>query len=45
MPLIKNGRIVEDDWQTVADDAPVPEGVPSIVSAARCGESAAEEMK
>jgi uncharacterized protein (DUF934 family) len=35
MQLIKAGRIVEDSFARVADDAPVPERVPVIVSAAR----------
>jgi uncharacterized protein (DUF934 family) len=35
MQLIKGGRIVADDFARVADDAPVPERVPVIVSAAR----------
>jgi len=35
MQLIKGGRIVADDFARVADDAPVPDGVPVIVSAAR----------
>ena len=35
MPLVKAGRIVEDPFVRVLDDAPVPEGVPVIVPAAR----------
>ena len=35
MQLIKGGRIVADELARVADDAPVPDGVPAIVSAAR----------
>jgi len=35
MQLIKGGRIVEDGFARVADDAPVPDRVPVIVSAAR----------
>jgi uncharacterized protein (DUF934 family) len=35
MQLIKGGRIVEDGFVRVADDAPVPDGVPVIVPAAR----------
>ena len=35
MQLIKGGRIVADGFVRVADDAPVPERVPVIVSAAR----------
>jgi uncharacterized protein (DUF934 family) len=35
MQLIKGGRIVADDYTRLADDVPVPDGVPVIVSAAR----------
>jgi len=35
MPLWKNGRFVEDSWQIVPDDAPVPDSVPAIVSLKR----------
>jgi uncharacterized protein (DUF934 family) len=35
MPLVKDGRIVEDPFVRVLDDAPVPEGVPVILPAAR----------
>jgi uncharacterized protein (DUF934 family) len=35
MQLIKGGRIVEDGFVRVADDAPVPDRVPIIVSASR----------
>jgi uncharacterized protein (DUF934 family) len=35
MPLVKRGRVVEDSYLRVPDDAPVPEGVPVIVPAAR----------
>jgi len=35
MPLVKAGRIVEDTFVRVADDAPVPDGVPVLVSGAR----------
>ncbi len=35
MPLIKDDRIVEDPWVTVADDDVLPEGAPAIVSLAR----------
>jgi phosphoadenosine phosphosulfate reductase len=35
MPLVRNGQIVEDRYLTVADDAPLPDGVPVIVPAAR----------
>jgi len=35
MQLIKGGRIVEDGFVRIADDAPVPDSGPIIVSAAR----------
>ena len=35
MPLIKNGRPVEDRYVRVDDDAPIPEGVSVLVPAAR----------
>ena len=35
MPLVKSGRIVEDQFVRIADDAPVPDGVAVIVSGAR----------
>ena len=35
MPLVKSGRIVEDQYVRIADDAPVPDGVAAIVSGAR----------
>ena len=35
MPLVKAGRIVDDRFVRVLDDAPVPEGVPVILPAAR----------
>lgn len=35
MPLVEGGRIVEDRYIQVADDAPLPERVPVIVSAKR----------
>jgi phosphoadenosine phosphosulfate reductase len=35
MALWKSGRFVEDAWQIVADDAPVPDSVPAIVSLKR----------
>jgi uncharacterized protein (DUF934 family) len=35
MPLIKNGRAVEDPWLTLDDDAPLPATGPVIVSLAR----------
>jgi uncharacterized protein (DUF934 family) len=35
MPLIRNGRVAEDRYIGVLDDAPIPDGVPVIVPAAR----------
>ena len=35
MPLVRSGRIAEDAFVGVADDAPVPDGVPVIVSVVR----------
>src|SRR3954471_9997317 len=35
MPLVKAGRIIEDRFVRVLDDAPVPDGVPVILPAAR----------
>jgi uncharacterized protein (DUF934 family) len=35
MPLVENGKIVEDRYVAVDDDAPVPDRVPVIVSAKR----------
>ena len=35
MPLVKDSRIVEDRFVRLADDAPVPDDRPIIVSAAR----------
>jgi uncharacterized protein (DUF934 family) len=35
MPLVKVGRIVADGFVRVLDDAPVPDGVPVILPAAR----------
>jgi uncharacterized protein (DUF934 family) len=35
MPLIKNGRVVEDRFVRILDDAPIPDGVAAIVPAAR----------
>jgi uncharacterized protein (DUF934 family) len=35
MPLVKAGHIVEDRFVRMLDDAPVPEGVPVILPAAR----------
>src|SRR6202050_5594676 len=35
MPLVKQGHIVEDVFVRVSDDAPIPEGVPVVVTAER----------
>jgi uncharacterized protein (DUF934 family) len=35
MPLVENGKVVQDRYIRVADDAPLPERVPVIVSAKR----------
>src|SRR5258707_8667603 len=35
MPVWKNDRFVDDSWQIVADDAPIPDSAPAIVSLKR----------
>ncbi len=35
MPLLEHGRPVPDPWIVVADDAPLPEGSPALVTFAR----------
>src|SRR6202167_2286254 len=42
MPLVKQGHIVEDVFVRVLDDAPIPDGVPVIVTAERFLADAAE---
>lgn len=42
MPLVKHGRIAEDRFVRVLDDAPLPENVPVLVPAARLLADAAE---
>jgi uncharacterized protein (DUF934 family) len=42
MPLVKQGHIVEDRYIRVLDDAPIPDGVPVIVTADRFLADAAE---
>jgi uncharacterized protein (DUF934 family) len=42
MPLVKHSHIVEDVYVRVPDDAPIPEGVPVIVTAERFVAGAAE---
>ena len=45
MPLVENGRIVEDRYVHIADDAPLPERVPVIVSAQRFLAQSAELIR
>ncbi len=42
MPLVKDGQIVEDRFVRVADDAPLPEGTPVLVTAERLLANASE---
>lgn len=35
MRLIKNGKIIEDPYERLLDDAPLADGIPAIVSAER----------
>ncbi|HEY7944135.1 MAG TPA: DUF934 domain-containing protein [Casimicrobiaceae bacterium] len=35
MPFVRSGKIAQDDFVHLADDAPLPEGGPILVSAAR----------
>jgi uncharacterized protein (DUF934 family) len=42
MPLVKSGQVVEDRYVRVLDDAPIPDGVPVLVPAARFLADAAE---
>lgn len=35
MPLLKNGRVVADPWTIVADDQPLPEDRPAVISHGR----------
>jgi uncharacterized protein (DUF934 family) len=42
MPLVKAGHIVEDSYARVLDDAPLPDGVPVLVTAQRFLADAAE---
>jgi uncharacterized protein (DUF934 family) len=42
MPLVENGRIVEDRYVRVLDDAPVPDRVPVLLPAKRFLADAAE---
>jgi uncharacterized protein (DUF934 family) len=45
MPLMRNGEVVADRYVRVADDAPIPDGVPVIVSAARFLATAEELLR
>jgi uncharacterized protein (DUF934 family) len=45
MPLIKNGRAAADRYVSVFDDAPLPEGAPVIVPAARFLADAGEILR
>jgi uncharacterized protein (DUF934 family) len=45
MPLVENGRIVEDRYVRVLDDAPVPERVPVLVPAKRFLADASELVR
>jgi uncharacterized protein (DUF934 family) len=42
MPLWKDGRFVDDDWRILADDEPLPEAAPAIVSLKRWREQSGE---
>ena len=42
MPLVRGGRVVADRYLRVLDDAPIPDGVPVIIPAARFIADAAE---
>ena len=42
MPLVKRGRVIEDPYLRVVDDAPIPDGAAVIVPAARFLADAAE---
>jgi uncharacterized protein (DUF934 family) len=42
MPLVRRGRVIEDSYLRVVDDAPVPDGAAVIVPAARFLADAAE---
>jgi uncharacterized protein (DUF934 family) len=42
MRLVRDGRIVDDNYVRILDDAPMPDGVPVIVSAARLMAGAAK---
>lgn len=41
MRFVKEGRVAEDQFQRVADDAPIPDGAPALLSATRFLDEAA----
>jgi uncharacterized protein (DUF934 family) len=45
MPLIKNGRVTQDRFVHILDDAPIPDDVPVVVPAARFLADAAEILR
>ncbi len=45
MPLIKNGRVTDDNYVRILDDAPIPDGIPAIVPAARFLADAADILR
>jgi uncharacterized protein (DUF934 family) len=45
MPLIRNGRVTADRFVHIIDDAPLPDGVPVVVPAARFLADAAEILR
>ena len=45
MQLVRTGRIVADQYVRVLDDAPIPDGVPVIIPAARFLADAAELVR
>jgi uncharacterized protein (DUF934 family) len=42
MSLLKDGKLADDPWVAVADDAPLPESAPALVSLARWQRERAE---
>lgn len=45
MPLVENGRIVEDRYVRIAEDAPIPAGIPVLIPAQRFLKDAAEFVR
>ncbi len=35
MPIVRGGEVVGDSWVSIADDQPLPDGAPAIVSLSR----------